>query len=310
MNARTLLTTDGGLTDLVIDQPRDATGTPKEPDTITLTVDGTVVSGSPVFDAVSGEISYSWSSGEITILTGGVLPRFNVKAVWVFDIGGEQEARTQYFDVLEHDFRSDVNSADLERLVPDLVALRGVVSGRATAGTISSLTDAERLKRGDLGPQYYAGSKLQTRDGPRRMTERLITQYDPVAGTLTVEPDFEYAPDPGDPYEIHLGWNAVIRDSWERLYLRLQDHFGRDQTGELLDGQDVTNAHKYLAIASALSGYSSVVGGARTARYANIAAEFKSMFDATLQQTLIKIDGGVDGVTDNRLYRDFGRYLD
>ena len=75
-----------------------------------------------------------------------------------------------------------------------------LLAGVAEAGTVSTLTDSDRV-----GSASLAGDTLRLLSGPAQDQERLITGFDPTTGTFTVQSPFGSAVQPGTDYLVRAG---------------------------------------------------------------------------------------------------------
>lgn len=305
MNTLLALTFAGGLPNLelgaVIDRADQTQITPINPgSTITIERAGEViVNADPVDIDSNGVVSYSFNTTDIPSFTTQV-PQFDFRAKWSLATGGADPVeRLTYFDIIPWDIHTDVTDHEIATLVSTLDDARDRTEGCVTTATTTAITDTQHYQPSNYGG--FIGGYIELTDRARE--KRLITDYDELTHTFTVDRPFTNAPRAESAFYIVSGWGAHRKLAFQNIIRSLQLSLGPEFHGKMAGGIDIHNAHLFLSIAQIAESDKRRSGD----RFNAIAADYSSRYEAEMNQLRIKVVNSQDGIGHRNRITVWGR---
>lgn len=304
MNAIVLRTFDDQLLPIVYGPVRSALAETVIADSATLKIAGVASENSPTIDTVTGNVSYIWSANEV-LSYSAMVPKFDLRLEWTITIGLDTIERVQFVDLLDIDFQTGINSADLEAECPDLLKFRSKFPGRITdSDGLTTIIDEDRLRIYE--PNEFQGSIFSYETGSNAGTTRKIIMSDPATATLELDLPLKYEPDEGDSFVILRSWNRAIRSAWQQIYLRIQEFFGRELLAKAVDSSDFAISHLYKSIHHAIASVGTMGSDRSTMSHIReLAGNYATNYETTISQTLIKRETPNEPIKTSRFW---GRY--
>lgn len=170
-------------------------------------------------DATTGEMTYSLTTTHTANLG------LNYKAVWKYTVSSVSYYETQLFDVVRSILSIPITDDDLYAELPTLRKANAQLSGTATAGSSSSLTDTTKRKEVD---DFWKGGVLEILSGTGSGQTRDVTGNTQSSGVITVTPNFVTTPDTTSTYRVIKSFTNIITQSFEKIEQMLYDKGKRD----------------------------------------------------------------------------------
>lgn len=169
--------------------------------------------------ASSGEMTYTLTAAHTATLG------LNYKAVWAYVVSGVTYYETQLFDVVRSILSIPITDDDLYAELPSLRKANVQLSGTATSGAASSLTDTTKRKEVD---DFWKGGVLEIISGTGSGQTRDVTGSAQSTGVISVSPSFTTTPDSTSVYRVIKSFTNIINQSFEKIEQMLYDKGKRD----------------------------------------------------------------------------------
>jgi hypothetical protein len=244
------------------------------------------LSGLPIINPASHEVTYTWSPAEtITLLT--TTPRLNNRAQWVLSDGFKTLQLIQWFDILAIPLATTVVEDDLLAVSPYLNEQRFNTKGMVTTGTSTTIfIDSQRQD----APRRWDGSVISFETGLNKGLKRRITLYDAITSTFTLSLPLSFTPVPGDLYTIAGSFKPQIDLAFIELVTRLQKQYSPETLSRTIDGADLRLPHLYLSLEKVVF---QKWGATEDYR------QYNSLFTAALNDMILKIQARPNPIDGN-----------
>lgn len=182
--------------------------------TITVTKPGgevIVIGATATVDATTGEISYSLSSANNTLLGE------NFQAQWTYVVSSVTYYHTSLFDVVLNKLGIAVIDADISDEQSDLLERNESVAGAVDSATSTTIVDAD-LKQ--YVNDYWNGGKVKVTNPATGLQQvRNITDFVQSTGTVTADSAFATTPDSTYTYEVTRGFANKISAAFDEVMI-------------------------------------------------------------------------------------------
>lgn len=190
-------------------------------------------------DATTGEMTYNLTTTHTATLG------LNYKAVWAYVVSGTTYYETQLFDVVRSILSIPITDDDLYSELPSLRKANFQLSGTATSGSSSSITDTAKRKESD---DYWKGGVIEILSGTGVGQTRDVTGNVQSTGVISVTPTFTTTPDSTSVYRVVKSFTNIINQSFEKIEQMLYDKGKRDAL--ILEASQIKVPLIYLTIHS------------------------------------------------------------
>ena len=158
-------------------------------------------------NATTGEMTYTLTA------THTADADLNYKATWAYVVSGTTYYESQLFDVVKSILSVPLIDDDLYAELDSLRKANRQVTGTATAGASTTLTDTKRKEEDD----YWTGGVIEILAGTGVGQHRNITDFVKSTGVITVDVAWSPTPDTTSVYRLVKSFTTKIRQSFEKL---------------------------------------------------------------------------------------------
>lgn len=260
-------------------------GTVPTPDSAIFTIEQYPSVGAGAITIDGPYIDYTFTPAEIQLLSVAS-PSIDLRGIWTFTVGAHQIVRAHYFDIVEYLFETRLSSDDLERHIPELVALRHKLAGKVDKEGPPRFIAVNIQRVRTILPNYYRDSIILFTSGANKGQSRRVLGFDPVNGEIEIDDALQYAHKSGDAFELSLSWQWAVDQGWHALHQQLIRALGREASSAILSEHDLYMPHLYYSAAFAIA------NRANTASLLDLRRSLFSRASTEFETAIVKIRGG------------------
>jgi len=235
-----------------------------------------IVDAAPMTIGVDGLLSYALSAAE------NAQPGLDYKAEITYTLGAETFYATLFYDVVRSRLVKVVTDDDLVSELPQLKDAGWRVTGTATGGSTTTITDPELTRYED---EYFTGGFATSLD---KSETREITAFASATGTLTTTA-FSSAVVQGERYSIRRSFTREIGRAFEKIEDALLRIGKRPDL--ILDPVELREAHIYYSVAEVCKGLVTEKGSF----WWDMWKDYEARADETFSSLRFKYDASGDG---------------